>query len=250
MHPYNSDPCDDQNACTMNDICSDGECTGTSIDCTDDDPCTINEGCDPEIGCVADPYCEDDGGPCTIDECDPQTGDCTYEPMWGPWDTCAPDDCLIGLSVPPQLFVNNDDDNGNGILDLKEPGPIIGEDDLQMVTVDASGCPEPCGLGWALGEGGHPHQCFFGSNKTDPIEWPSFPQDWPVPGVLWMEGTAATDSCGVPTLFIGDKGDGSGKKCCEVRSTPIQVVAVDSLEWREAAAYPDIGSVGGYASKA
>jgi hypothetical protein len=50
--------CDDFDQCTTNDMCSNGECSGTptaSGACDDFDDCTINDHCDPELGCTGDP---------------------------------------------------------------------------------------------------------------------------------------------------------------------------------------------------
>lgn len=55
-------PCDDESACTANDLCgADGTCAGTPKSC-------------------------DDGLPCTMDACDAQTGACSHTPVAG---TCA-----------------------------------------------------------------------------------------------------------------------------------------------------------------
>ena len=60
-------PCDDQDACTKGDTCSNGECVFAPVDCDDDNPCTV-ETCSTEDGCqyeaLSDQACED-GNPCT-----------------------------------------------------------------------------------------------------------------------------------------------------------------------------------------
>ncbi len=97
----NAAPCDDEDACTDGDICSQGECqSGGAVDCDDGNPCT-DDSCNSQAGClniantascddedactVADvcadgvcvgtgaPNC-DDGDACTQDSCDPDTG--------------------------------------------------------------------------------------------------------------------------------------------------------------------------------
>lgn len=107
----NTAPCDDNNACTLNDVCSSGNCQpGTPAPCKDDDPCT-DDNCDKPKGCVHPPapnstpcttvsncsklvfsdggVCQngkcvagtkncDDGNPCTDDACDPKVG-CTTQ---------------------------------------------------------------------------------------------------------------------------------------------------------------------------
>lgn len=64
----NDVPCDDGNACTVNDTCVSGQCTaGTTINCDDGNPCTLDT-CTTN-GCVSTPLpssspCSD-GNPCT-----------------------------------------------------------------------------------------------------------------------------------------------------------------------------------------
>ncbi|RME22010.1 MAG: hypothetical protein D6806_13635, partial [Deltaproteobacteria bacterium] len=94
-------PCDDGNACTVGEMCSDGSCTGGEpVYCDDGNPCTDDD-CDPARGCVytnnsapcddgqacstndhcVDGVCKgdseadcDDGNPCTTDRCDDALG--------------------------------------------------------------------------------------------------------------------------------------------------------------------------------
>ena len=110
-HANNSLPCDDGNACTTVDKCTDGECVGTGADCDDENPCT-DDGCDPKGGCThannslpcddgdacttgdacSDGTCVggpgtscDDENPCTDDGCDPEGG-CTHVNNSAPCD--------------------------------------------------------------------------------------------------------------------------------------------------------------------
>lgn len=48
----NTKPCDDDNKCTVGDVCKDGACTAgpTPLDCRDGDQCT-KDLCDPKVGC-------------------------------------------------------------------------------------------------------------------------------------------------------------------------------------------------------
>jgi len=96
--------CDDHQACTQGDTCSDGVCVGTPIpgcrsctadtECDDQNPCTTDscvagacsstpaydvaaECCNPFSGAVVT---VDDGNPCTLDPCDPATGEVTHPP--------------------------------------------------------------------------------------------------------------------------------------------------------------------------
>ena len=100
--------CDDNDACTVNDTCLQGACSGGPKSCEDDDnPCTAasctqgecgqspgNEGESCEDGdpcteadvcgggvCVSgQPKCIDGGGPCEVSSCATGTGECQTEP--------------------------------------------------------------------------------------------------------------------------------------------------------------------------
>ncbi len=70
--------CDDDNACTDDDLCGQGACAGTAFDphtkCDDNESCTI-ESCDKDKGCLNTPQEKDtpcsDGDACTDpDKCD------------------------------------------------------------------------------------------------------------------------------------------------------------------------------------
>ena len=105
-HTPNSAPCDDQDFCTVGDVCKDGKCVGqTPRDCSDGNPCTDDrcEGtscvhdpnsapCDDKDPCTSNDYCEqglcvghgepdcDDKNPCTQDSCEKGTG-CVHKPL-------------------------------------------------------------------------------------------------------------------------------------------------------------------------
>ena len=80
----NFNPCDDNNACSINDVCFGGPaiCFGTPLNgttaCDDGNPCTFDT-CDGKVGCTHAPKPNascDDGNPCTPgDACD-STGKC------------------------------------------------------------------------------------------------------------------------------------------------------------------------------
>ena len=67
--------CDDQSACTLNDVCLSGRCVGDPIACDDDVACTFDT-CVPAVGCVFTPENSrcDDGDPCRDDVCDATLG--------------------------------------------------------------------------------------------------------------------------------------------------------------------------------
>ena len=125
----NSQPCDDGDACSVNDTCTDGFCVGKlAVDCDDGDPCT-NDSCDDKKGCVykfnqdscddgnlctTEDTCDlgqclgltsvdcDDENPCTKDSCMPDQG-CLNLPAEGPCDDGDPctvkDACMAGECV-------------------------------------------------------------------------------------------------------------------------------------------------------
>ena len=103
----NDDPCDDDDPCTVLDLCFGGACVGAgALPCDDGNPCT-DDVCTPGVGCTvafntdpcddedacttqdacADGACVgttppvcDDGDACTEDSCDPSSG-CLYAPI-------------------------------------------------------------------------------------------------------------------------------------------------------------------------
>ncbi len=87
---FNNALCDDGCACTKDDVCNGGECSGTldpscdkcfsDSDCEDGDPCTNNTcrfgTCSLGGVCVVSPKCVGNN-PCTIDQCN--NGVCEYD---------------------------------------------------------------------------------------------------------------------------------------------------------------------------
>ena len=98
-------PCSDGDACSLNDLCKDGQCLGKVLNCDDNNPCTSDD-CDKNLACthLATPQakCDDgdactqsdgcnsgwckgsplncaDDNPCTSDGCNPVSG-CQYDP--------------------------------------------------------------------------------------------------------------------------------------------------------------------------
>jgi hypothetical protein len=113
VYNVQSGACDDQNACTLDDQCTQGACGyGKLLACNDGNPCT-DDACDPASGCVhvhnaapcsdgdactmddtcqdgncvpGKPFSCDDGEPCTAQSCDPETG-CVFTPITVPVPT-------------------------------------------------------------------------------------------------------------------------------------------------------------------
>jgi hypothetical protein len=71
--PRNGNPCDDGNACTIQDQCTGGVCAGIHQLCDDHNPCTVDS-CAPTTGCINDPALAD-GNPCTTGS--GQSGHCS-----------------------------------------------------------------------------------------------------------------------------------------------------------------------------
>ncbi len=87
--------CDDKNACTANDTCSNGFCVGTlPVDCKDTNPCT-NEVCVPAEGCIVTfntSPCSD-GNACTAQDA------CTQGTCNGVELDCDDDDACNGVET-------------------------------------------------------------------------------------------------------------------------------------------------------
>ena len=130
--------CDDGDACTVNDMCGEGQCLGgAGANCNDGLPCTLDL-CDPESGCFhenaqgdcddgnpcttgdscLDGVCQaellvdcDDGNACTKDQC-LMDGQCANSPVAGACsdgDPCTVNDwCDAGQCVSGQTMVCND----------------------------------------------------------------------------------------------------------------------------------------------
>ena len=100
-NPPNTNPCDDDDVCTVDDHCGGGACQpGAPLECDDEDPCT-DDVCDAARGCIYTNNaggCDDDN-PCTVgDLCldglclpGPDPADCDDQ------DPCTNDSCLPDL---------------------------------------------------------------------------------------------------------------------------------------------------------
>lgn len=134
----NGIPCNDGNACTINDTCLGGSCSGgVAANCSDGNLCTDDScdglsgcafvsnstACDDGNACTVDDACANgwcagggqldcsDDNPCTADTCDQKDG-CLYEATSDPCsdgDPCTINDgCSAGLCVPGPLMVCDD----------------------------------------------------------------------------------------------------------------------------------------------
>ncbi len=100
-----SGPCDDSNACTAQDTCVAGGCSGSFITCDDGNPCTLDS-CDAATGCVTE---NTPGGVCS------DGNDCTEA------DQCVDGSCQgtdmgCECAVDADCIANEDDDLCNGTL--------------------------------------------------------------------------------------------------------------------------------------
>ncbi len=135
----NTNPCSDDDVCTVGDTCQEGACVvgEVSLGCDDGNPCT-DDACDSQSGCVFTPNdvaCDDgndctvmdaciegacvgtgdtscdDGDPCTQDSC-AVNGGCQYTDVVGlcsDGDACTfGDTCVNGACTPgPELGCND-----------------------------------------------------------------------------------------------------------------------------------------------
>jgi hypothetical protein len=113
--------CEDDNVCTEDDFCDNGDCLpGSPPTCADGIQCTADS-CDPAQGCIHEPNHElcDDNNPCTADQCD--VGASEGEGCLSVADdslTCADknvcttnDHCLDGDCVSDPDSIDCDDSN-------------------------------------------------------------------------------------------------------------------------------------------
>ena len=183
-HVLNQLPCDDGNACTINDICAAGICTGgKDANCNDGNPCT-DDVCDPESGCANVPnanpcsdgsvctvgdLCQggecapgsgalecDDLNPCTDDTCWPTEG-CGYTANAAPCsdgnactegDVCDGGQCLSGGAVDCDDLDICTDDSCDAQLGCQHVDNVAACDDGDACTVT-----DACQAGVCVGAG-------------------------------------------------------------------------------------------------
>jgi len=151
-HSWVSGGCNDQSACTSDDVCEFGQCRGTALSCDDANACTIDS-CDPLLGCQRLSIVCDDRNSCTTDACDQALG-CRVTPRSGACDdglACtAGDVCAAGVCKPGAVTCDDDDPCTADVCDAEEgclnvplaPCPV-GALTITAVGVNAS----PSGLG-------------------------------------------------------------------------------------------------------
>ena len=122
--------CDDGSACTKNDKCFNGVCTGDPVSCDDSNPCTTDS-CDAKKGCanesVSDGTACDDGAPCTVG------------------DVCKGGKCAAGAdktTVPAASGGCKDDNECTLDLCQKVSGICINSVEEGLACEDGDACTE------------------------------------------------------------------------------------------------------------
>lgn len=162
--------CDDGDACTMSDVCVDGQCVGSAFQCDDGNPCT-DDTCDGAGGCMftnntascsdgdactsadscVDGACVpgqtlscDDGNPCTSDSCDAASG-CTYQPNDG--QSCSDNSvctlasvCQAGECVVQDVL--SCDDNNICTIDFCDAATGCDHEDISGRCGDTNPCTD------------------------------------------------------------------------------------------------------------
>ena len=96
----NGSQCTDKSACTLNDQCVAGKCTGDGLDCEDNNPCTA-DACSPVSGCLHELQlgpCAGGAGKCVFGECcisDCSGKQCGIDGCGGQCGTCVPGETCI-----------------------------------------------------------------------------------------------------------------------------------------------------------
>jgi hypothetical protein len=217
VNTNNTAPCNDGNACTINDTCASGSCvSGAPLVCNDGNGCT-DDSCNPASGCIytnntapcsdgnacttndtcgggtcvsGAPLICNDGNGCTDDSCNPASG-CIYTNNSAPCsdgnacttnDTCAGGTCVGG--APP------DCNDGNGCTD-DTCSPAVGciNTNNTAPCSDGNTCtaPDVCGGGSCIS--GPPVYSFGGFQQ--PVDNPptinvgkagrTYPVKWQLP---------------------------------------------------------------------
>jgi hypothetical protein len=124
QNPDNSVACDDGIPCTVDDLCSEGQCWGTPVICDDATYCNGLETCDETTGeCLAGkPPAVDDQVVCTVDSCSEEEDKVLHLPdhaYCNDDNLCTDDACDLALGCQ----------NANNTLDCDDSVPCT-EDDV------------------------------------------------------------------------------------------------------------------------
>jgi hypothetical protein len=155
QYTANSEPCKDDDACTVDEYCSATQCvSGGTVDCDDNNVCTADS-CDAQEGCVNAPLAGDcdDGDVCTVgDLC----GNGTCQPGNQPldcddFDICTDDTCTSGVGCQhPNNTADCNDGNECTVNSICAGGECGGGeiktcDDNNICTNDTCSPLEPGG---------------------------------------------------------------------------------------------------------
>lgn len=131
VYTPNTAACDDGNACTTGDTCSDSQCLGNgALDCDDGNACTT-DGCDAAVGCLHQLVICNDKDACTTDTCDAATG-CGYAPVdCDDGNVCTDDSCDLDKGcVYEDNTVDCNDNNACTKNDACVDGSCVGAEVL------------------------------------------------------------------------------------------------------------------------
>lgn len=160
-HTNNTRPCNDGDACTVGDRCSNGICAGRPRNCDDDNACTSDTCVDgvcvhPPFGCPKDLQCDPRNGKCVVCLSD---ADCDDALFCNGFEHCEDGSCRAG---EPPCNSNNDscnedtdecepDSDGDGVPDVRDecaatpPESVVENDGCRyfgwMITDSATGSP-------------------------------------------------------------------------------------------------------------
>ena len=229
FEPTTGNACVDGDACTHDDQCQEGVCTGIAFDCDDGDPCTVDscagiecahepgndgETCKDDDPCTIDEYCE--AGECMPGGADPMClspcgdGVCTPSPADSecPVDCGACGDGFCGLGESPQLCP------GDCPVPCGDGECGFGESPL-LCPVD---CTPPCGDALCQ-TGENPYNC--------PQDCVHCGDDCPVETVSWYDSLAyanwRSEQVGLTPCYVlsnvtcekgGDPADGGDYLFC------------------------------------
>jgi uncharacterized repeat protein (TIGR01451 family) len=161
VHVNNTAPCSDGNACTRNDACQGGVCTGSNpVVCTPSDQCHVTGTCNPSTGACSNPPASNgtacsDGDVCTTnDAC--QAGLCRSGAHDDENPACnRPPVCSVALATPIELWPPNHKFVTVSIAGVTDPDGdslatrIVGisQDEPLLGSGSGNTCPDGKGVG-------------------------------------------------------------------------------------------------------
>lgn len=138
--------CNDGNACTLSDSCTNGVCqSGANLTCDDDLFCNGTESCDANLGCqVGDAPSLDDGVACTTDSCDEAVDQAVHTPEDAPCDNglyCdGTESCDANLGCQPGAAPEVDDAVACTLDSCDEAQDVVVHDAQDALCDNAKKC--------------------------------------------------------------------------------------------------------------